>query len=134
MHTATYQTELELFSCQYSRTEKIELDKRPEFDTIKGLEVIIMKFSTDIKPVTYLKSRAADLLKQINETHRPVIITQNGEPKAVLQDPKSFENMRNTIGILKLISQGEEDIKNRRSRTQEEVFKNIENMLEEKGK
>ena len=93
-----------------------------------------MNISTDIKSITYLKSRAADLLKQINETHRPVIITQNGEPKAVLQDPKSFENMRNTIGILKLISQGEEDIKNRRSRTQEEVFKNIENMLEEKGK
>jgi len=42
--------------------------------------------------------------------------------------------MRNTIGILKLISQGEEDIKNGRSRTQEEVFKNIENMLKEKGK
>jgi len=93
-----------------------------------------MKISTDIKPVTYLKSRAADLLKQINETHRPVIITQNGEPKAVLQDPESFEDMRNTIGILKLISQGEEDIKNGRSRTQEEVFKNIENMLKEKGK
>ena len=88
-----------------------------------------MKFSTDIKPVTYLKSRAADLLKQINETHRPVIITQNGEPKAVLQDPESFENMRNAIGILKLISQGEEDIKNRRSRTQEEVFKNIDKCL-----
>jgi prevent-host-death family protein len=93
-----------------------------------------MKFSTDIKPVTYLKSRAADLLKQINETHRPVIITQNGEPKAVLQDPKSFEDMRNAIGILKLISQGEEDIKNRRSRTQEDVFKNIDAMLKEKGK
>lgn len=87
-----------------------------------------MKFSTDIKSVTYLKSRAADLLKQINETHRPVIITQNGEPKAVLQDPKSFEDMRNAIGMLKLISQGEEDIKNGRSRTQEEVFKNIDNM------
>lgn len=93
-----------------------------------------MKISTDIKSITYLKSRAADLLKQINETHRPVIITQNGEPKAVLQDPKSFENMRNAIGILKLISQGEEDIKNKRSRTQEEVFKNIENMLKEKRK
>jgi len=43
-----------------------------------------MNISRDIKPVTYLKSGAADLLKQINETHRPVIITQNGEPKAVL--------------------------------------------------
>ena len=91
-----------------------------------------MNISTDIKPVTFLKSRAADLLKQINETHRPVIITQNGEPKAVLQDPKSYQSMRNAIGILKLISQGEEDIKNKRSRTQDKVFENIENMLKVK--
>ncbi len=93
-----------------------------------------MNITTDIKPVTYLKSRTADLLRQINETHRPVIITQNGEPKAVLQDPKSYEDMRNAIGLLKLISQGEEDIKNGKIRNQEEVFENLENMLKEKGK
>jgi prevent-host-death family protein len=85
-----------------------------------------MKISEDIKSVTYLKSRAADLLKQINETHRPVIITQNGEPKAVLQDSKSYENMRNALGLLKLIAQGEEDIKKGKSRSQEEVFSNLE--------
>ena len=93
-----------------------------------------MNISTDIKPVTYLKSKAADLLKQINENHRPVIITQNGEPRAVLQDPKSYESMRNAIGILKLVSQGEEEIKNGKSKSQEEVFKNIENVLKEKLK
>jgi len=93
-----------------------------------------MNISTDIKPATYLKSKAADLLKQINETHRPVIITQNGEPRAVLQDPKSYDNMRNAIGILKLISQGEEEIKNGKSKSQEEVFKNIENVLKEELK
>ncbi|MDW7761926.1 MAG: type II toxin-antitoxin system Phd/YefM family antitoxin [Acidobacteriota bacterium] len=93
-----------------------------------------MNLSEDIKPITYLKSRAADLLKQINETHRPVVITQNGEPKAVLQDPESYENMRNALGILKLISQGEEDIKAGKSKSQEEVFANIENLLRKKMK
>ncbi len=93
-----------------------------------------MNLSEDIKPITYLKSRAADLLKQINETHRPVVITQNGEPKAVLQDPESYENMRNAIGLLKLISQGEEDIKSGISKSQEEVFTNIENILKERMK
>ena len=88
-----------------------------------------MNISTDIKPVTYLKSRAADLLKQINETHRPVIITQNGEPKAVLQDPKSYEDMKNALGILKLITQAEEQIKNNQLKTQDEVFKNLEKAL-----
>ena len=93
-----------------------------------------MNISRDIKPVTYLKARASDLLKQINETHRPVVITQNGEPRAVLQDPESYENMRNAIGLLKLISLGEEDIKDGKSKSQKEVFANIENILKEKKK
>ena len=93
-----------------------------------------MKVSSDIKPVSYLKSHAAEILKHINETHRPVVITQNGEPKAVLQDPDSYDNMRNAIGLLKLISQGEEDIKQGRVKSQEKVFKNIEKYLAKKGK
>ena len=93
-----------------------------------------MNISRDIKPVTYLKANAADLLKQINETHCPVIITQNGEPRAVLQDPESYENMRNAISLLKLISQGEGDIRNGRVKSQEDVFKDIENSLKEKRK
>ncbi|MBU0767478.1 MAG: type II toxin-antitoxin system Phd/YefM family antitoxin [Proteobacteria bacterium] len=93
-----------------------------------------MNITSDIKSVTYLKSKAADLLNQINKTHRPVIITQNGEPRAVLQDPKSYENMRNAIGILKLVSQGESDIKDGKVRSQEDVFKDIEKTLKEKLK
>ncbi len=91
-----------------------------------------MNITSDIKPVTYLKSKAADLLNQINETHRPVIITQNGEPRAVLQDPESFENMRNAIGLLKLLSQGESDLRTGKVKPQEEVFKGIEKALKEK--
>ncbi len=90
-----------------------------------------MNITRDIKPVTYLKSKTADLLKQINETHRPVVITQNGEPKAVIQDPESFENMRNAIGLLKLISQGENDIREGRVKSQAEVFNDLEKLLRE---
>jgi len=91
-----------------------------------------MNITNDIKSISYLKSRAADLLSQINETQRPVIITQNGEPRAILQDPESYENMRNAIGLLKLISQGESDVRNRRVKPQDEVFKDIEKSLKEK--
>ncbi|MGM0426748.1 MAG: type II toxin-antitoxin system Phd/YefM family antitoxin [Thermodesulfobacteriota bacterium] len=91
-----------------------------------------MNLIEDIKPVTYLKSKAADLLNQINETRRPVIITQNGEPRAILQDPKSYENMRNAIGLLKLISQGEEDVRSGHVKAQEKVFKDIEDSLKAK--
>ena len=68
------------------------------------------------------------MLKQINN-HRPVIITQNGEPIAVKQDPKSYENIRNANGILKPISQGEDEIRCGKSKSQDEVFKNIEDIL-----
>ncbi|NLV30523.1 MAG: type II toxin-antitoxin system Phd/YefM family antitoxin [Acidobacteria bacterium] len=88
-----------------------------------------MNIIDDIKPVTYLKSRAADLLDQINETQRPVIITQNGEPRAVLQDPKSYESMRNAIGILKLMAEGESDIRDGKVRSQDEVFASIEDSV-----
>jgi prevent-host-death family protein len=91
-----------------------------------------MNITNDIKSISYLKSRAADLLSQINETQRPVIITQNGEPRAILQDPESYENMRNAIGLLKLISQGESDVRNGRVKSQDKVFKDIEKSLKEK--
>jgi len=89
-----------------------------------------MNISEDIKSITYLKSKAADLLKQINDTHRPVIITQNGEPKAVLQDPKSYENMRNALSLLKLIAQSEEEIKKGKIQPQAEVFVSLKKKLE----
>ena len=88
-----------------------------------------MEIVNDIKPVTYLKSRAADVLKYINETHRPMIITQNGEAKAVIQDPKSYQDMRNALAIMKLLSFGEEDIKNGNLHSEEDVFNSVEELL-----
>lgn len=96
-----------------------------------GEEMHIIK---DIKPVTFLKTKAADFLNQINETHRPVIITQNGEPRAVLQDPESYENMRNAIGILKLLSQGENDVRLGRTKPQEDIFNDMESTLNKRIK
>ena len=88
-----------------------------------------MQLVNDIKPVTYLKNRAADVLKHINETRRPMIITQNGEAKAVIQDPKSYEDMKNAISILKLLSFAEEDIKNGNLHNEEDVFSSVEELL-----
>lgn len=89
-----------------------------------------MKMTSDIRPVTWLKANAAALLDQINDTRRPVIITQNGEPKAVLQDPKSYEDMRNALGLLKLIAQGEEEVRQGKVREQREVFGDLEKQLQ----
>jgi len=88
-----------------------------------------MKMSEDIRPVTYLKSRTADLLAQVNKTKRPVIITQNGEARGVLQDTESFESMKAAIAILKLLVQGEEDVRKGDVIPHDEVFRRIENRL-----
>jgi prevent-host-death family protein len=95
-------------------------------------ELPIMNIENDIRPITYLKARTADLLRQVNETQRPIIITQNGEPKAVLQDPQSYESMRNALGLLKLISQGEEEICRGKIKRQDEVFSIIEKVIGKK--
>lgn len=84
-----------------------------------------MRLKEDIRSITYMKARAADLLEQVNETHRPVVITQNGEVRAVIQDPESFEDMRKAIGILKLVAQGEEDLRQGRLIPHEEVFRKL---------
>jgi len=88
-----------------------------------------MQLENDIKPVTYLKNRAADVLKHINETHRPMIITQNGEAKAVIQDPKSYEDMKNAISLLKLLSFAEDDIRNGNIHNEDDVFNAVEDLL-----
>lgn len=84
-----------------------------------------MKMREDIRPVTYLKSRAADLLDQLNKTHRPVVITQNGEARAVIQDAESYERTKTAIGLLKLLVQGEENIRSGKIYDQDEMFDRI---------
>ena len=88
-----------------------------------------MKIAADIKPVSYLKLHSADLLNQVNETHRPVVITQNGEPRAVLQDAESYENTRAALGLLKLLTQAENDVRNGDFTQQTQVFNNVEALL-----
>ena len=75
-----------------------------------------------IKPVTYMKTRAARLLRTVGSTRRPVVITQNGEPRGVLLDYRTYEEMRQATLLLKLLAQGEADARAGRTRGQKEVF------------
>jgi len=88
-----------------------------------------MQLSQDIKPISYLKAKTANVINDVNENQRPIIITQNGEAKAVVQDIKSYEDMQNTLNLLKLIIQSENDIENGRTIEQEEMFNNLEKKL-----
>jgi len=88
-----------------------------------------MLLSQDIKPISYLKAKTANVINDVNENQRPIIITQNGEAKAVVQDIKSYENLQNSLNLLKLIVQSENDIENNRVIEQEEMFDNLEQKL-----
>lgn len=88
-----------------------------------------MNLSQDIKPISYLKAKTADVINSVNQNQRAVVITQNGEAKAVVQDIKSYENLQNSLNLLKLIVQSENDIENNNTIEQEEMFSNLEQKL-----
>ena len=81
-----------------------------------------MKLTEDIKPITFMKTNSADLIRLVNTNHRPIVITQNGEAKAVLQDIDSFEKQKELFMLLKIVAQGERDIKNNKVIEQENLF------------
>lgn len=89
-----------------------------------------MNIKEDIRPISYIKANAAEILEQVNETHRPIYVTQNGEARAVLLDTESYEKMKKTIGILKLLTQGECDIVAGKVLSQEEFFSGLDRDLE----
>lgn len=87
-----------------------------------------MKIQEDIKSISYFKAHAAEVLYQINRTHRPFYVTQNGEAKAVVLDPGTFEEMKSAIIILKMLSMSEQNIKDGKVLTQA----NVESRLKKK--
>jgi len=69
-----------------------------------------MKLSKQVKPITYLKSHAAEMLRGVAEKREPYIITQNGEAKAVLQDLESYEKTQETLALLKILALGQQQL------------------------
>lgn len=88
-----------------------------------------MNLRDDIKPISYIKTNAAEMLKRVNETHNPIVITQNGEAKAVLLDTESYQEMRNSLGILKLMAESEKDIEIGNVYAQNNIFDELESKL-----
>jgi len=68
-----------------------------------------LRYSTQIKPISYVKANAAEILLDLAETQEPMIVTQNGEAKAVLQDIASYEATQNTLALLKILALGRDD-------------------------
>ncbi len=69
-----------------------------------------MRYSTQVRPISYLKANAAEVLLDLAEKREPMVITQNGEAKAVLQDVASYEQTQETLALLKILALGAQDI------------------------
>lgn len=80
-----------------------------------------MRYSSRVKPISYLKANAAEVLAQLAEQREPLVITQNGEAKAVLQDVASFEQTQETLALLKILALGNQDVAAGRVRPVSEV-------------
>jgi prevent-host-death family protein len=69
-----------------------------------------MRYSSQVKPISYLKANAAEVLTKLAEQREPLVITQNGEAKAVLQDVASYEQTQDTLAMLKILALGNQDV------------------------
>jgi prevent-host-death family protein len=69
-----------------------------------------MGLASQIKSISYLKANAAEVLNQLVETGEPMIITQDGEAKAVIQDIASYEKTQETLALLKILALGQKYI------------------------
>jgi len=84
-----------------------------------------VRLTNRVKPITYLKANAAEILRDVAEGGEPMIITQNGEAKAIIQDIASYEETQETLAFLRLVAMGEADIRAGRTRPLRDVIEEL---------
>ena len=84
-----------------------------------------MKFSTQVKPISYLKSHTAEIVRDLTENREPMLITQNGEAKLVVMDVKSYEEQEETLALLKILALDNREIEQGKFRDAEDVFSEL---------
>ncbi|WP_166836889.1 type II toxin-antitoxin system Phd/YefM family antitoxin [Rheinheimera pleomorphica] len=84
-----------------------------------------MKLSQQIKPISYLKAHAAEIVRNLAVQEEPLVITQNGEAKAVLQDIASYEQTQETLALLKILALGSQQIEQGKVQPLADVISNI---------
>ena len=84
-----------------------------------------MRYTSHVKPISYLKANAAEVLLQLAEQREPMLITQNGEARAVLQDVASYEATQETLALLKVLSLGNDEIEKSRVKPLADVVQRL---------
>ncbi|MFC3114088.1 type II toxin-antitoxin system Phd/YefM family antitoxin [Cellvibrio fontiphilus] len=89
-----------------------------------------MNYTNQIKPISYLKANAAEVLETLTQSREPLIITQNGEAKAVLQDVASYNETQETMALLKILALGNRDLEEGKIAPANDVFARARNIKE----
>ena len=84
-----------------------------------------MKLSSQIKPISYLKAHAAEIVRHLGEQREPLVITQNGEAKVVMQDIETYEHTQETLALLKILAIGTRQIEEGKVQPAENVIKRL---------
>jgi prevent-host-death family protein len=90
-----------------------------------------MRYSSRIKPISYLKANAAEVLKELTDQRQPLVITQNGEAKAVIQDVASYEETQETLAFLKILALGNQQVAQGRVKPVSDVVKRLRSQMAE---
>ena len=90
-----------------------------------------MRYSSQVKPISYLKANAAEVLTKLSEQREPLVITQNGEAAAVLMGVKEYEQLQEGIALLKILSLGEKSMREGKGVPAKEAFANIRTRVRE---
>ena len=85
----------------------------------------MMKLSSQIKPISYLKAHASEIIRQLGKQQEPLIITQNGEAKAIMQDLQSYEQQQETLALLKILALGNRQIEEGNVQTISDAMQSI---------
>ena len=91
-----------------------------------------MKLSSQIKPISYLKAHAAEIVRNLSEQVQPLVITQNGEAKAVIQDIASYEQTQDTLALLKILALGNRQIEEGKIVPAEEAIQRLRERKEKR--
>lgn len=90
-----------------------------------------MKFSKSIKPISYFKAHASELIRKICHHPETLIITQNGEAKAIIQDIKTYEQTQESLALLKILAQSQHSLSHGKTIPAKKVFEELKNRLHE---
>ena len=90
-----------------------------------------MKLTDSVKPISYLKAHASELLRGVAESRNPLVITMNGEAAVVVQDVASYEETRESLALLKMLAQSRESAAAGRTSPFRESLRRVRRALEE---